>query len=258
MDWLQHNRQAWNADAAAGGPWSTPVDDAALARAAKGDWQVHLTPKLPVPREWFAGEIAGRDLLGLASGGGQQMPLFAAAGARVTSFDFSEGQLGLDAAVCERAGLPLRCVQGDMRNLTELADASFDLIFHPASNCFVPEVLPVWRECWRVLRPGGVLLAGFMNPAVYLFDHEVADASGQLQVCHRLPYSELEQPEAQARRQALGQPLEFSHSLDTLIGGQLQAGFLLTALFEDHWFDNSWLYSRHAPICIATRAIKPA
>ncbi len=104
------------------------------------------------------------DILCLASGGGQQAPILAAAGANVTVFDNSPAQLRQDALVAQREGLPLRTVQGDMRDLSAFGDDSFDLIFHPVSNIFVPEVRPVWRECYRVVRPGGVLLMGTLNP----------------------------------------------------------------------------------------------
>ena len=80
-------------------------------------------------------------------------------------FDNSPQQLARDRLVAEREGLEIRTVQGDMRDLSAFADASFDLVFHPVSNLFCPEVRPVWREAYRVLRQGGILLAGFMNPA---------------------------------------------------------------------------------------------
>jgi len=258
MNHLHINRQAWNKRASEGHVWSTPVDAETIARARAGDWQVVLTPRLPVPQDWF-GVLAGRRVLCLASGGGQQVPVLAAAGAEVVSYDLSDGQLALDRQVAEREGLPVRCVQGDMTDLSGLADAAFDLIFHPASNTFVPDVRPVWRECHRVLRPGGELLAGFMNPAVFLFDHDAADVGGELVVKYTLPYSDQHSlsPEALARQLQRDEPVGFSHSLDTQIGGQLQAGFVLTGFYEDHWFDDSWAFSRHSPVAMATRARKP-
>src|SRR5690606_7312110 len=114
------------------------------------------------PKQWF-GTLKGKDVLCLASGGGQQVPILAAAGGRVTSFDNSEEQLSRDRAVAEREGLGVETVQGDMADLSVFPDASFDLVFHPASNLFIPDVNPVWRECFRVLRPGGRLLSGFLN-----------------------------------------------------------------------------------------------
>jgi SAM-dependent methyltransferase len=258
MDILHHNRRAWNKWAAGGSVWSRPVDAPTITRARAGDWQVLLTPKRPVPREWF-GRIEGRRVLCLASGGGQQVPVLAAAGAQVLSLDLSDEQLARDRQVAEREGLRLQCVQGDMARLGCLPDASFDLVFHPASNVFVPDVTAVWRECHRVLRPGGELLAGFMNPAVFLFDPD-AEQAGQLVVKYRLPYSDLAslEPAALQQRLANDQLLEFSHSLDAQIGGQLDAGFVLTGFYEDHWFDDSWLLSNHTPISMATRARRPA
>ena len=54
------------------------------------------------------------DVLCLASAGGQQAPIFAAAGAMVTSFDNSPVQLAKDELVADRDGLDIHLVQGDM------------------------------------------------------------------------------------------------------------------------------------------------
>jgi SAM-dependent methyltransferase len=258
MNYLHHNRAAWNQRAAEGHHWSTPVDSQRIARARAGDWDIVLTPKLPVPRAWF-GELQGRDVLCLASGGGQQAPILSAVGARVVSFDLSEAQLAQDRLVADREGLPITCVQGDMADLSAFADASFDLVVHPVSNVFVPDVQPVWRECHRVLRPGGALLAGFMNPALFMFDHDVADATGELTVKYSLPYSDLHSlaPATLDAQLSRGEALNFSHSLDAQIGGQIDAGFLIAGFYEDRGDDESWLFSRHSPVAMATRAIKP-
>jgi len=257
MNYLDHNRRAWNHGAMADSVWARPVDDAAIARAHAGSWEVLLTPRTPVPRAWF-GSLVGKDVLCLASGGGQQAPILAAAGARVVSFDLSEEQLRKDQQVAERNQLNVRCVHGDMTDLGCFADASFDLIFHPASNVFVADLQPVWCECHRVLRPGGALLSGFMNPSVFLFDHDEADASGHLAVKYSLPYSDqasLSPAKLQAKLDAQ-EPLEFSHSLTAQIGGQIEAGFVIAGLYEDHWFDDTWRFSNLSPICIATRALR--
>ncbi len=255
IDIRDFNRRAWDKRVALGDRWSTPVTPEQIAAARRGDWQIVLTENLPIPRAWL-GEVAGRDVLCLASGGGQQGPILAAAGARVTVYDNSPRQLAQDRLVADRDGLELATIEGDMRRLEALADASFDLIVHPVSNLFVPEVRPVWAEAFRVLRPGGALLAGFNKPVFYIFDNEAADR-GELIVRHRLPYAELDglTPAWQAEMEANGWPLEWSHTLTDQIGGQLEAGFLLAGLYEDH-------HTRH-PLAeymgtyLATRAIKP-
>lgn len=256
---FDHNRAAWNQQASrTDSPWCCPVDDSALEEARRGQLKVVLTPNKPVPRDWL-GALPHRDVLCLASGGGQQAPLLAAAGARVVSFDASDVQLSKDAALARRHGLDLRCEQGDMANLSRFADGSFDLIFNPSSVTYVPRVEPVWRECHRVLRHGGHLLSGFLSPLFHLLDHDAVAVEDRLRVKHRLPYSDtdhLHHGPVKARLEA-GGACEFGHCLESLIGGQLHAGFLLMDLYEDWWSDDATPLNHFSPTSIATRALKP-
>lgn len=259
MDVLEHNRVAWNRQSISGSRWSRPVPPAAIEAARKGEWEVILTPNKSVPRGWF-GDIDGGRVLCLASGGGQQAPILAAAGAEVVSFDLSEEQLAKDAMVAERDGLAIECVQGNMADLSAFGDASFDLVFNPVSTVFVPDVTQVWRECFRVLRRGGTLLAGFMNPSFFLFDHDPEGDPQALVARYRLPYSETDKATLSPQREreiARGEALEFSHSLETLIGGQLDAGFVIVGLYEDWWEDEATPLNRFSPTSIATRALRP-
>ncbi len=252
----RHNRDAWDEQVRKGNPWTVPASSETIERARGGRVELVLTPTKIVPLAWY-GELPGSDVLCLASGGGQQAPILAAAGARVTTLDNSPAQLAQDDLVAKREGLEIRLELGVMADLSRFEDQSFDLIFHPVSNCFAPEIRPVWREAFRVLRPGGTLLAGFNNPWIFIFDWAKYEA-GELVVRHTLPYADLTSlDEAElAARIAAGEPLEFGHSLDDQIGGQLDAGFLLAGLYEDALPDD--LASRYAPTFIATRAVKPA
>src|SRR4051794_27576814 len=126
MDLPDYNRKAWDARAAKGNRWTAPVSADEIAAARRGDWHVVLTPTRPVPRAWF-GELKGRDVLCLASGGGQQGPILAAAGARVEVLDLSPAQVQRDRAVGEREGLSLTAVEGDMRDLSRFSNETFDL-----------------------------------------------------------------------------------------------------------------------------------
>lgn len=258
MDIIEYNRQAWNREAQAGSEWSVPVGAEVIEAARGGQWSVILTPVTPVPAAWF-GSLPGKQVLCLASGGGQQAPILAAAGASVTSFDNSDAQLERDRLVAERERLSIRCLRGDMSDLSVFSDESFDLIFHPISNLFVPDVRVVWRECFRVLKPGGAMLAGFMNPAFFMFDHDEVEQTGQLIVRYRLPYSDTESLSGEARRlwQASGRPVEFGHTLQDQIGGQISAGFAITGFYEDHWTDEATPFNRFSAVAIATRATKP-
>lgn len=259
IDILAHNQAAWDRQAAQGCEWSAPVGPEAIAAARAGHWQVHLTPG-PLPAGWLE-QVAGLRILCLAAGGGQQAPILAAAGAEVTVYDASAGQLAQDRAVAEREGLDLRCVQGDMRDLGVFADASFDLIFHPISNLYVPDVRPVWRECARALVPGGTLLSSFWNPVVFIGDRDPAlRAQGLVKPVWRLPYSDVEHlpPEALADKQDRGEALVFGHTLADQIGGQLDAGFVLTGFHEDWHPHPRFVVENVMPTFVATWAVKKA
>lgn len=257
MEVRNWNRDAWNRKVRERNRWTVPVSSADVARARNGDWQIFLTSSRPVPANWFP-KLHGSSVLCLASGGGQQGPLLAAAGARVTIFDNSPSQLEQDILVAERDGLDITTSEGDMADLSRFADESFDLIVHPCSNCFVPDVRPVWRESFRVLKHSGVLLSGFVNPVVYLFTEEDC-ANGKLTVTQRLPWSDLESRNSAdvQRRLAAGEPFEFGHLLGDQIGGQIDAGFLITGFYEDGEETEEDALSKFTPWMIATRALKP-
>jgi SAM-dependent methyltransferase len=257
VDVVSHNRGAWDQEVLHGNDWTIPVDSAQVERARQGDWSVVLTPNKPVPRAWFP-DLRGAHVLCLASGGGQQGPLLAAAGAAVTVFDNSPRQLGQDRLVAERDGLEIVTVLGDMADLSCFTDGSFDLIVHPCSNCFSETVRPVWRECHRVLRPGGALLAGFANPLLFCFDKDRETQEGVLELRYPVPYSDVTSlSDAERALIDSDEPLCFGHSLEDQIGGQLDAGFVLTALYEDVHQEGD-VSVAYFPGFLATRAVKAA
>ncbi len=256
MNILSYNSQAWDRQVEKGNRWTVPVGPEVIAAARRGDWHILLTPTKPVPRGWFP-TLAGLEVLCLASGGGQQGPILAAGGAAVTVLDASPAQLARDRLVAQREGLAIRTVEGDMADLSVFSDGQFGLVFHPVSNCFVPEVQPVWQEAFRVLRPGGVLLAGFCNPVLYVFDDAQAE-KGELVVRHAVPYSDLSSLTDEERRRYTDkdEPLVYGHTLEDQIGGQIDAGFILAGFYEDR--DLTHPLAKFLPTFIATRAVKPS
>ncbi len=259
MDILEHNRNAWNLEVEQGNPWTIPVTSEQIAAARNGDWSLVLTPVKKVPKDWYP-ELKGSNVLCLASGGGQQGPILAAAGARVTVFDNCPSQLDRDRMVSKRDRLDIRCVQGDMADLSAFKDESFDFIVHPVSNCFAADVLPVWKEAFRVLRHGGSLIAGMAYPITFLFDEDQR-RKGVLQLRHQQPYSDLTSISEEDRIRWFGKdsPVEFSHTLETQLGGQLAAGFHLIGFYEDYWGarNSEEPMDNHCPSFFATRALKP-
>ncbi len=258
MNIFEYNRNAWNLQSEEGCRWSTPYSDDLIEAAKSGDWSVILTPNKAVPERWFPAypDLSGIRILALASGGGQQVPLFAAAGAEVVSFDASDTQLRKDEETCSRHGLVITTQQGNMADLTGLDENSFDLIFNPVSNAFAESLAPIWHGCSRVLREGGDLLTGFMNPCFFLFDHEVLEETGELVVKHRLPFSDMDDAVAELLSEQLEAQLsvEYSHSWEEQLGGMCDAGFAITGFYEDDWDEESTGLQGWMPMFAAARA----
>ena len=172
---------SWVAD---GWEWGKPISHERYLAALGGDWSMVLTPTREVPRDWFFEEMRGKRVLGLASGGGQQMPIFAAMGCECTVLDYSEAQIASEVMVAEREGYEIRVVRG--------------LPFNPLRDpSLIPEKdLPEWG-------------------------------------------------------------VQFSHTLDEQVRGQIQASFRLLDLYEDTNGEGR-LHELGIPTFWATCAEKPA
>jgi len=235
MEIFDLNKDAWDHAVDEGdNPYTGAVSPEEIAKAKQGEWSVYLSDCKPVPHTWFP-VLNGLKVLCLASGGGQQIPIFAALGAEVTLLDASPKQLAQDEYVAKRDNLNIRIIEGDMADLSAFEDRSYDLIFNPPSTMFVPELAPIWRECYRVVNEGGLLMTGFMNPDEFIFDYIAIDEKGVLEVTHSLPYVEHETLSQEVLEQRIQniEMFHFSHTMETQLGGLMKAGFVITDFFED-------------------------
>ena len=224
-----------------------------VEQARNGKWEIVLTPKKKVPRHWFPEDMTGKKVLCLASGGGQQGPILAGAGADITVFDNSRKQLEKDIYVAERDQLTIKTVQGNMQDLSMFDEDTFDLIVHPWSNGYVDNVLPVWKECARVLKKGGVLLSGFGQPLEYIFNPEKME-QGQLEVKYSIPYADVDHLDDPAiKRIAEEDGYIWAHTLEDQIQGQIAAGFVIAGFYEDC---GGTMLDNYIQGSIATKAIK--
>jgi 2-polyprenyl-3-methyl-5-hydroxy-6-metoxy-1,4-benzoquinol methylase/uncharacterized damage-inducible protein DinB len=227
---VEYNKERWEELAAANVEFSRPWLDLDMGSArAKVD-----------PENVLKGmEIAGKDVLCLAGGGGQQSSAFAMLGAHVTVFDLSEVQLQRDRDTAEHYGLQVNTIQGDMRDLSMFADASFDIVWHAHSINFVPDAQTVFHEVARVLREGGFYRLSFHNPYIHGVCEQNWNGEGYLL---QLPYVEGEvryatpewdiYDEKGARKQVKG-PKEFRHTLSTSVNGLTATGFVILRVSED-------------------------
>ena len=250
MNYQQINADTIDRWVREGWEWGKPISHEACLAAKNGDWDMLLTPTKPVPKAWF-GEIRGKKILGLASGGGQQMPIFAVLGAECTVLDYSPCQLESEKMVAEREQYEIEIIRADMTKPLPFPDETFDLIFHPVSNCYVQEVKPIFRECFRILKKGGILLSGLDNGINFMVDEET-----ESKIVHSLPFDPLKNPDQMAELQKDDSGVQFSHTMEEQIGGQLEAGLILTHLYEDT-NGRGFLHEHNIPAFIATRAVKP-
>ena len=231
-----------------GWEWGKPITHQEYQRALDREWGVKLTPTKFVPKAWF-GSLKDKKLLGLASGGGQQIPIFSALGASCTVLDYSAVQCESERMIAAREGYSVTVIQGDMTKKLPFDDESFDIIFHPVSNCYVEEVKPIFKECYRVLKKGGILLCGLDNGINYLFDED------ETTVKYSLPFNPLKNPDLYEDSVKNDWGIQFSHTMEEQIGGQLEAGFVLTHIYEDT-NGVGRLHELNVPCFIATRAVK--
>ena len=254
MNYTEINAAVWDELAASGYEWTRPVSHEEYLAAKDGELTMYLTPSKAVPRAWFP-KLRGARVLGLASGGGQQGPIFAAHGAEVTIMDISSAQLDAETLSARREGYEVTTVKADMTREFPFADEAFDLIFHPVANNYIEDISHVWRECYRVLKAGGVLLAGFAKEELFMFEHDKSK-SPPIAVANPLPYNPLRNPELLERENGrVGHGYCFSHTLEEQLGGQLAAGFTLTGIYDDR--DRSGVFAKYMNTYAATRAVKP-
>lgn len=211
--------------------WSRPATAEQLQQARNG------MPGLPfgkdvIPAQWLGG-LRGKKVLCLAGAGGLQAPLLACAGAEVTVLDLSERMLDRDREMAAREQLNIQIEHGNMCDLSRFADEQFDLVINPPSLFYVPDVMPVFREAYRVLRRGGSFIMISTNPIAYVCDYDAA--LDCYKAVNRMPYCSADHADQ-------GDWVEYGHTMESYIGGQLKCGFVLTGYMESQMEDITELY----------------
>jgi SAM-dependent methyltransferase len=215
----EHNRQAWDARVRTGGRFTKPAPD-----------EEFLNPLAAVdPSGWLGGNITGRRVLCVAAGGGRQSALYAAAGGIVTVVDISGAMLAIDREVAAERGLSVRTVEASMDDLSALAPAAFDLVIHPVSTCYVPDILEVYRQVARVMVAGGLYISQHKQPTSLQTAVEPAAQGYEITEPYyrRGPLA----PVVGSSHREAG-TLEFLHRWEEIVGGMCRAGFAIEDLVE--------------------------
>lgn len=169
-------------------------------------------------------DVKGKNVLCLASGGGQQSAVFGLLGAKITVVDISEGQLSGDEKAAEHYGYKVTTIQADIRNLSALDNKSFDLVYQAPSMGYIPNVKQVYSEVARVLRAGGLYRADAQNPISQFVDESSWDGKGYR---ISIPYSVKQQ-----HRIGNQEVIEFRHDLDDIFNGLIEYGFTIEQVQE--------------------------
>ena len=223
----KYNRKRWEALVAANALFTRPALNLDPASARE-----------KLDEEGRLGSVAGKDVLCLACGGGQQSAAFALLGAKVTVFDLSEGQLGRDQAAAAHYGVDIRTQQGDMRDLSCFEAAAFDVVYHAYSLGFVPEARAVFQQVARVIRAGGLYHFHCANPFFiglgekdwngegYTLKHPYVDGAQVTYEDQDWVYdrNKLEAP--------ILPPREYRHTLSTLFSGLVEQGFIVLQISD--------------------------
>lgn len=253
-DYVSVNADAWDNINECLVNKTTAISHEEYIAAKNGALNVSLAGIKTVPEEWFP-SLRGADVLALACGGGQQGPVFAAHSAVVTVTDMSDRQLANEKYVMEREGYNINIVKADMSKPFPFADNSFDMIFNPVSNCYIEEILPMWKECARVCRPGGVLMMAFVKEEFFMFEPDF-QKENVLISRHSLPFHPLKDltKEQLEEKENTQMPLAFSHTLTEQMGGLIKAGFEITDIYEDR--DGGGLFDKYMNSYVAVRAVR--
>jgi SAM-dependent methyltransferase len=215
-----HNARAWDSLARDGVPLATPTSDEELRN-----------PLATVdPAGWLGPSIRGWHVLCLAAGGGRHSALYAAAGGVVTVVDISGEMLALDRAIAAERAFDVRLVETPMDELSMFAAAEFDLVVHPVSTCYVPQVAPVFRAVARVVRPGGLYISQHKTPVSLQASLRPGEGGGY--TLDARYYREGPLPAAESSRLRERGTLEFLHRWEELLGGVCRAGFAIEDLLE--------------------------
>src|SRR5690554_3745787 len=133
-----------------GWKWGKPISLNEYKEALRGNFKLKLTPTKDMPKEWLLNSFKNKKVLGLASGGAQQMPIFKALGADVTLIDISNEQLKTELEFSKLANYQINLIKGDITKDLPFNDNEFDYVFFPVANVYLHQTDKLFKEVYRI------------------------------------------------------------------------------------------------------------
>jgi SAM-dependent methyltransferase len=177
------------------------------------------------------GDVSGLDVLEVGCGAAQAARWLVSAGARVTAFDVSRGQLEQSRRLDEQTGIVVgRVVQADAQALP-FRSTAFDVVVSAFGAIpFVADSAGVMREIARVLRPGGRLVFSVTHPVRWTFpdDPGAGGLTVQQSYFDRTPYVEVDDADNATY-------VEHHRTMGDRVRELVAAGLVLVDLIEPEW-----------------------
>ena len=231
MDIYEANRKAWNSEMEKRNFWTIAVSEDRIRDAKQGRPEVWVTPFQSIPQDWLA-DLKGKKVLVACGGGGQQTPILSAFGCEVTSLDISERQIEQDRATLDNFGLKAETICANVLDMP-FPDAHFNAVIMPQALNFIDDIERLYSEVHRVLKNDGVFIFGTANPILYMFDEKLQEH--RLKVKYTIPFSHTRSFSQRnlLSRLSKNDTLEFSHTLDTIMGNLINKGFAIDGFYTD-------------------------
>ena len=219
------NRARWEAEVLKKNGFTVPwldLDRDDILKYAEGRLDPISYQLYQIYPAYLLRDVAHKDVLCLAAGDGQQSAVFGLLDANVTVIDFTQGQLDGDITAAKHYGYPVKTLRLNMRDLSAIADASFDFVYQGPSMSWVPSVHEIYAGVSRIIRPEGWYRVDFGNPANHFWEWD-----GEF---YRVtePYSE------RVFRYPDG-AFDFRHYLSDIFNGLVDNGFRIERVEERSW-----------------------
>jgi len=119
-------------------------------------------------------DLAGKNVCDLGCGQGELAHRLSLLGAIVTGVDFSQKLLSFARTLTDQ----VQWVHDDAMTLSSIRDERFDVVVSSLMLMDVPDHMAVFRQSYRILKPGGMMIWLVMHPCFQSpYSHPLEDGS---------------------------------------------------------------------------------